>query len=60
MVNKVRKSITFPCEIVKRGNTCYISIYKAYQDMLGVGDGDIVDVTLTVPEEHSDDGSGQE
>lgn len=60
MPNKKLKSVTFPCEITKRGNSSYITIFKIYQDMLGVADGDIVNVTLTVPEEYTDDGNESE
>ena len=60
MANKKLKSVTFPCEITKRGNSSYVTIFKIYQDMLGVSDGDIVNVTLTVPEEYTNDGDQPE
>ncbi len=46
-----RTSISFPAEINKRGTAYYITVTKPYRDMMGIGDGDIVDVTLTLPKE---------
>lgn len=45
-----RKSITYPAEVTKRGNTHYVSILKAYMEMLDVHEGSLVDVTISVPE----------
>lgn len=49
-----RKSITYPAEITRRGNTHYVTILKSYMEMLGVGEGSLVDVTISVPKEFED------
>lgn len=46
-----RRSITFPAEIAKRGNAHYITVLKSYMEMLGVNEGDVVDVTIRRPDE---------
>lgn len=46
-----RKTITYPAEVTKRGNTHYVTILKSYMEMLGIKEGDIVDVTIRRPEE---------
>ena len=46
-----RRAITFPAEIAKRGNAHYITILKSYMEMLGIKEGDVVDVTIRRPEE---------
>lgn len=48
MTERTRKTITFPAKITKRGNMNYISILKAYMEMLGASEGDMVDVTISV------------
>lgn len=55
MTEPKRRTITFPATITKRGNTHYISILKSYMEMLGVQEGDVVDVTIRREEEQSDD-----
>ena len=51
MAERRRTSITFPAEITKRGNAHYITIIKSYMEMLGVAEGDLVDVTITIPKD---------
>lgn len=46
-----RTSLTFPAEIAKRGNAHYITILKSYMEMLGVGEGSLIDVTISVPKD---------
>ena len=46
-----RNSITFPAEINKRGTGYYITVTKPYRSMLGIEDGDIVEVTITRTDE---------
>ena len=46
-----RRTITFPAEINKRGSAYYITVTKPYRAMLGIEDGDIVDVTLSRPDD---------
>ena len=50
-----RTSISFPAEVNKRGTAYYITVMKPYRDMMGIGDGDIVDVTLTLPKDVQSD-----
>lgn len=51
MAERRRTSITFPAEITKRGNARYITVLKSYMEMLGVAEGDLVDVTITIPKD---------
>lgn len=45
----MRTELTFPAKISKRTNSSScIPILKSYMDMLGVRDGDEVDVTIKV------------
>lgn len=53
-----RTSITFPAELNKRGTGYYITVMKPYRSMLGIEDGDIIDVTISrtdVPEQGESD-----
>ena len=51
-----RRTITFPAEITKRGNTHYVTILKSYMEMLGISEGDIVDVTIRRSDESIESG----
>lgn len=51
-----RTSLTFPAEITKRGNAHYVTILKSYMEMLGVQEGSLVDVTISVPKEDAQSG----
>ena len=46
-----RGTITFPAEVNKRGSAYYITVTKSFREMLGIEDGDVVDVTLSLPDD---------
>lgn len=41
--------------MTKRGNTHYVTILKSYMEMLGIKEGDVVDVTIRREEEPTGD-----
>ena len=50
-----RKSITYPGEIKKIGNTFHVIVPKAYVLKCGWSDGTDVDVTISEPPSEDDD-----
>lgn len=49
-----RRSITFPAKVNRRGTAYYITVTKSFREMLDIQDGDVIDVTLTVPDDYED------